>query len=291
MIVLIGASGTIGSELVRLLAEGGYPVRALVHNPQKVPAVAAPGVEVIPFDFEQPSLYAEALRDAERLFLLTPAGPRQVEIETALIQAARRLNARHIVKMSALGARADSPVPFTRWHGRIEQFLEDSDIPYTCLRPHFFMQNFFLYAQSVALDSLVAAPAGSGRIGMIDARDIAAVAAAVLTEKGHEGKAYDLTGPEALSFEDAVRRISAATGRTVTYLDVAPERARERMLDEGMPEWHAEAMLALYEVYRAGRGEAVTSTVAQVAGRRPRSFDEFALDYAEKFKPPGERAE
>lgn len=284
MILITGATGHTGAEVVRLVTAKGARVRALVRNPEKADTIAGGGVETAAGDLDKPETLSRALIGIEKVFLLSTADPRQVELQGNLVIAAKRAGVKHIVKMSALGAALDSPVSFSRWHAQTEAQIEKSGIAYTHLRPHFFMQNILMFAGGVARDGAIRAPVKDGKISLVDTRDIAAVAARVLTEGGHEGKAYDITGPEALSFAEIATKIGAATGKNVTYADAAPGDARRAMLGMGMKDWMVDAMLALYGVFSGGHAAAVTNVVPRVTGAPARSFDLFAKEHAHVFK-------
>jgi len=284
MILITGATGHTGMEVVRQVTSKGARVRALVRDPEKADTIAGGGVETAAGDLEHPATLAKALIGIERVFLLSTADPRQVELQGNLVTAAKRAGVRHIVKMSALGAALDSPVSFGRWHAQTEVQIEKSGIAFTHLRPHFFMQNTLMFAGGIAKDGTMYAPMKEGKISLVDTRDIATVAARALTESGHEGKAYDITGPEALSFSEIARKIGAATGKNVRYVDVSPDDARKAMLGMGMKDWMVDAMMALYGVFSAGRAAAVTNVVPRVTGVPARSFDHFATEHAHIFK-------
>jgi uncharacterized protein YbjT (DUF2867 family) len=190
---------------------------------------------------------------------------------------------RLVVKISAQGAGPDAPVSFGRWHGQTEQRLVDSGLGWAILRPQYFMQNLLAFAPSVADDRVLAVPLGEARIAMVDVRDVAAVAASVLTHAELGGRIYDLTGPDAVSFAHVADRFSSLTGHTVRYVDTPPETARRDMLANGMPEWLADGLCDLYGVLRAGHGAATTSVVRELTGRDARSFDQFARDHAFTF--------
>ena len=283
MILVSGATGLVGGELVRLLREQGEPVRALVRSPAKAPAVEEHGAEVALGDLGRPDSLDSALQGVERVFIMCGSDARQIELEGNLIDAAARAGVGHAVKLSAIGAGLESPVAFARWHAEIEHHLERSGLPYTHLRPNGFMQDMLGNAPAIQEQGVIYAPMGNGRVSYIDARDVSAVAARALTSEGHEGRVYELTGPEALSNHDVAKRISEAIGKEVTYVDVPPEQARQGMLDTGMPEFYVDAILNLFDFYRQGSADGVTGDVEQVTGRPPRSYADFARDYAEAF--------
>lgn len=283
MILVTGATGTTGREVLMQLTARGVRVRAFVRNPDRAVALDGPLVEIVRGDLERPETLSPALKGVDAVFLLSSPDPRQAELQGNLVEAAPRAGIRRLVKMSVLGADPASPASLPRWHGETERQIEASGIPYTHLRPNLFMQALLMHAPSVARDGAIYAPVKDGKVSVVDTRDIAAVAVAALTEDGHEAKAYDITGPEALSYADMAARLSSATGKTVTHVDVAPEEARKGMLAAGMPEWLADALLQLYAIFREGRAAAVTNVVAVVAKKRPRTFDEFAREAAAAF--------
>src|SRR6266540_923692 len=199
VILVTGATGNTGSELVRLLAEAGAPARALVRSPGKAASIERLGLETALGDFERPDTLDAAMAGCDHLFLLSPPNPHQPEQEHDAIDAAKRAGVGHVVALSVLGSSPDASVPFGRWHGEIDRHLVESGLPYTLLLPSGFMQNFLASAQTVAEQGALYGMTGDSRTSYVDVRDVAAVAARVLTSPSHEGKAYALTGPEALS--------------------------------------------------------------------------------------------
>jgi len=284
MILVTGATGNTGMEVVKQLRARGAKVRALVRNPDKAPTIAGGGVETAEGDLDKPETLAPALKGIEKVFLLSAADERQVEMQGNLVHAAKAVGVKHIVKMSSLGAALNSPVSLGRWHAQTEAQIEKSGIPFTHLRPHFFMQNMLMFAGSIAGERAFHAPMKEGKISLVDTRDIAAVAAAVLTTPGHEGKAYEVTGPEALSFSDLASKIGAATNRNVKYVNVSSDAAREAMRAMGMHQWMADALVSMYVIFAAGQASGVSEIVPRVTGRPGRTFDEFAKEHAHIFK-------
>ncbi len=283
MIVVTGSTGNVGNPLIKELAALGVPTRALVHTPEKLAAVELEGVEAMVCDFGTPETLDAALEGAERAFLLTPADLRQPEWEKNFVQAAQRAGVGHVVKQSVQGADADSPVRIARIHDECERLLEGSRMACTFIRPNLFMQTTLAFAAQVAADGRFYAPLAEAKTSMIDARDVAAVAARALTEEGHEGKVHELTGAEAISHREIAEKLSGVLGRPVEHVEVSFEDARGGMLDMGMPEWLADALLELFEVRQAGYTAGVTNTVVEITGREPRGYEEFARDYKEAF--------
>ncbi len=283
MILITGATGHIGHELVHLLRDRGAEFRVLIPGEAGAAELEQAGVEVVSSDFDDVKRLAGAMKKVERLFLASPPDPEQATRQSLLVKAAQKAHVSHVVKLSSQGAASDAPCRIARWHAQTEQQIEGSGLDFTFLRPHYVMQNMLMFEHVITIENAFYAPMGHGRVSMIDARDIAAVAAAVLLGSGDTGRAYEITGPEALSFEDVANKLSAIRKRQVTYVDIPPERAREGMLRAGTPDWLADAILELYADYRDGAGDQVTNVVERLTDQRPRSFDEFAVDYAEHF--------
>lgn len=284
MILLTGATGTTGREVVRELAAAGTKqVRALVRNAEKAGFIREAGFEVVEGDFDRPETLDAALVGVERALLLTAPDPRTFEHQRVFVETARRAGTRHVVKLSGIGADANGPEGFGKWHGQAEQLLKTSGLAWTMLQPNTFMQNLLGQARAVADEGVIYQPVGDARASFVDARDIAAVAARVLVGEGHEGKSYVVTGPEALSYGEVAEKLSAATGRPVKYVSITPEQFRAGALAAGLPEWLADALGVLNEDFAAGKWSQVTNVVREVGGREPTTFDEFARGHAGAF--------
>ncbi len=283
MILITGATGTTGTEVVKQLAGKGASVRALARSPEKAAHLSADNVKIAKGDLSDPASLDAALEGVERVFINSSADPQMGMLQGNMINAAKRAGVQHLVKMSALGTSPDSPIGLARWHAEIEKMASRSGLTCTFLHPTFFMQNLLMYANSIKAEGVFYATNRDGKGAMVDARDIAAVAAAVLTEDGHGGQTYPITGPEALSYSDAAAILSEALGKPVRYIDVPPETAAHQMLDTGMPKWFVDDILKLSEVFAGGHAAEVVTTVRDVAKVDPRTFVQFAQDYASAF--------
>jgi uncharacterized protein YbjT (DUF2867 family) len=281
--LVTGATGNVGSGVVRELQGRGVSVRAFVRDPDKAAAMLGDGVELVSGDFSNPESTRRALEGVEGVFLACANDPRQVEYETGVIDAARQAGVRRIVKLSALGAEIGSPVAFWDWHGRIEEHLLTSGIPAVVLRPTFSMTNLLGSADAVRHAGSLFAPANGARVAMIDPRDIAEVAAVALAEDTHDAKAYTLTGPEAIIFERVAEELSAAAGRRVEFVAVPDEAARQGMIEQGVPEFVAGEIVKVFGFLRRGDQDRTTDTVRALTGREPRGLAEFARDHAGLF--------
>ena len=282
MILVTGATGKVGQEVVRQLAAAGVPARALVRDPVAASHIRIPGIEIVVGDLARPETLGAAFAGVDRLFLLTPAAPDQVELQANALTAGLRAGIQRIVKVSVAGG-PDAGTQIGRWHWATEKQIEASGIDFTFLRPTLYMQQMYAYAPSIAARSTFSAPMGTGEIALVDARDVAAVAVCALTEDGHLHHIYDLTGPEALSYDALADAISQAIGKKVTYVHVPPEYAKKQMLADGVARWLADDMIILTTSFREGYGAGVTNTVAEVTKSKPRTFRQFAKEHARVF--------
>ena len=285
MILVTGATGQNGSELVRRLSAQDVPVRALVRSSAKARSLSSlPGVEIVEGDMARPEMLATALEGVDRAMLISSTAPDMVEVQSAFIDAARKAGVRHVVKLSGIIPDLDSPFRFARMHGEIEQRLEASGMAFTHLRAGEFMPSYFRQVPSIVGRGILALPMEDARIASIHIGDIAEVAAAVLTTPGHDGKTYPLTGPEALSMDEVAEKLSAVTGKTIRYVNVDPEEAKQAQLARGLPPYLVDGLVELFAERRKGKESEVWQTIETVFGWRPTSFDEFARQNAAIFR-------
>jgi uncharacterized protein YbjT (DUF2867 family) len=236
-ILITGATGDVGSAVLDILSSTDANLRALVHDEPKAQSLRDRGVEAILGDFLDPESLAPALEGVGTVLLITPIHPEQVRQAANVIEAARDSdNDPRIVRLSVAQASHEAPTKNSRQHAQIEEELISSGLPYTLLRPTTFMQNTLATARAVASEGRIYQPFKDGKLGMIDARDMGKVAAKVLTEEGHEGKTYTLTGPAAISFHDIAEMLSDVLGKKVDYIPISLEKAREAMLGMGLSE-------------------------------------------------------
>jgi uncharacterized protein YbjT (DUF2867 family) len=283
MILITGATGRVGGATLKELSRRGVSMRALVRNAAKAALVAGPQVETVIGDLAQPRSLEAALDGVTAALLVSPLDPHQVELQGNFIDAAKRAGRVHVVKISGLGTALDSSVRSGRWHAQTEEYLEDSGLPFTHLRPPFFMQNLLRFAPTVRASGEFTGSLNQGKVAMIDVDDIAAVAASALTTEAHTGKAYTLTGPEALSYTDVAERLSRILGRTITYRDVPLAVMRERLLASGMPAWHIDVQVDFSTALSAGHASAVTNAVEAVTGRPARTLEQFIREHVALF--------
>lgn len=285
MILVTGATGTNGVEIVKLLSRSGVRCRALVRNPEKISTLSdLPGVEVVQGDLSRPESLPPALDGVDRALLYSSIAPDLAELQGNFVRAAKKAGVRHIVKFSGIDADPHCEWRFLRWHGIAEQDLEESGLAFTHLQPNQFMQVYLRFQVTIASQGKFYAASKDSRVSPVDVRDIAAVAVAALTGTGHEGKKYVITGPEALTYFDVADKLSAAICKKVSYVDVPLEAAKQAILDTGAPAWFAEGQAEQFRFRWQGNQSRVTSTIADVAGKKPTSFEDFAREYASYFR-------
>ncbi len=280
MILVTGATGSNGTEIIKRLVGKNIQVRAMVRDRANI---AIPNVEVVEADFDRPETLQSALAGVKSAFLLTNSSENAAAQQIAFIDAAKQSGVEHIVKLSQFKADANSPGRFLRYHAAVEAVLQASGIAYTFLRPNLFMQGLLNFRSIIASQNAFYAAAGNAKVSLVDVRDIAEVAIAALTEAGHEGKTYDLTGSQALTHAEMAEQLSTALGRKITFIDVAPEAMHEALLGVGFPLWQADGLIEEYAHYRRNEAAEVTSGVYDAISQNPRSFESFARDYAEIF--------
>jgi uncharacterized protein YbjT (DUF2867 family) len=284
MILITGATGTIGRALLDQLATTDAPLRAMTRHPERADLPA--GVEVVGADLGDPASLDGAVEGIGKVFLLS-GGPDGPAHDANLASAAARAGVAHIVKLSALTVgdeNADDPI--TAWHRAGEHAVRESGVPWTFLRPTAFMSNALAWAETITSHDTVYAPYGNGRTATIDPRDIAAAAAAVLTREGHTERAYPLTGPQALSPHDQVTVLADVLGRPIRYVDAPPETVRTAMTDGGMPEVLADAVLALMATALQPASAVVEPTIAALTGHPARTFTTWTHDHLATFTAP-----
>jgi len=285
MILVTGAAGLNGSALVRTLSAKGIAVRALVRNAAKAaPLAALPNVEIVVADMARPETLPAALAGIDRAMLNSSADPAMLEVQSSFIAAAAKAGVKHVVKLSGIMPELDSPFRFARMHGEIEKRLEASGMAFTHLRAGEFMPTYFRQVPSIVAKGALFLPMEDQRIASIDVGDLAEISALVLTRPGHEGKIYPLTGPEALTMTEVAERLSAATGKIIKYINVAPEDAKKAQLAAGLPPYLADAIAELFAERRKGKESQVSPVAEGLLGRRPTSFAEFAKRNAAIFR-------
>jgi len=279
-VLVTGATGNTGSGLVPALRSAGVEVRALVRDEAKAQPLEDLGAEIVVGDLDQPQTIEAAVVGVDKIYLLTWNGPTQEQQVQNFLDVAKRAGNPHIIRHSMWGSEKSRIV---KQGDRPEEAVKASGLPWTVLRPTFFMQNTMMAAQTISSDGVIYWDTAEGRISMIDVRDIVDSAVAVLTGTGHEGKDYIITGPEAISFQDVADTFSDVLGKEVSYVNVPHEAAFQSMVSMGMPEWIAEGYGELMEGFSEGFASRPTDNVAALTGHPARSFAQFAGDFAHYF--------
>ena len=284
MILVTGATGNVGAAVVAELTAKREPVRAFVRDEKRAREFLGASVELARGDFEDTASIARALDGVDAVFLSSADQPNKVAHETAVIEAARAAGIHKIVKASTIGAEAGSPIPPFDWHGQIEDNLRASAIPSVVLHSYFYMTNLLASAEPVRQTGKLFAPLGEARIAMIDPRDTGAVGAAALVTDSYDGKILDLSGPESVTYEQIANELSSAAGRTVEFVNIPDEAARQTFVQMGLPGWLLAHFDHLFPLLRSGVVAQPTDTVRAVTGREPRSFATWARDHAAAFR-------
>ncbi len=284
MTVLIsGATGTTGSEVLRRLQAAGVPVRAMTRSTESAERLRASGAEVVVADLADSSSLAPAVQGIDAVYVANPSTPQIAEHEGNLARAAVAAGVGHLVKLSVIGAADDAPLEFGRLHAESERAIADSGIAWTMLRPNGFMQNTLAWAAQIA-GGTIHGPVMDARWAIVDVRDIGAVAATALSDPAaHAGRSYTLTGPEASSPREQVAILSELLGREIAVQELSIEQAQQAMLGAGVPAWTVERLGELWRLYADGLAESVSPDVERVSGSAPRSYRDFAADHLAAF--------
>src|SRR5829696_2912556 len=284
-VLITGATGNVGSAVLDNSRTTDLSLRALVHDESKARTMRERGVEAFVGDFLEPESLAPALEGVGTLLLITPHHPEQVAQATNIIQVARDSgNDPRIVRLSVAQASHEAPTKNCRQHAQIEEELISSGLPYTLLRPTTFMQNTLATARTVSSEGRIYQPFKDGKLGMIDVRDIGEVAAKVLTEEGHEGKTYTLTGLAAISLYNVAETLSEVLGKEVSYISISLERAKEAMLNMGLSEWRADVLIEYAKAHSEGYSNFTTKDVEQLTGYPATPYKKFATDFERVFR-------
>ncbi|MCL4560678.1 MAG: SDR family oxidoreductase [Chloroflexi bacterium] len=278
MILITGASGTVGRELAQQLLETGRPIRVLTRDAQKLSTLKG-RVDIAEGDLSQPETLYAALRGIDRLFLVTSS----TQQDAYVLQAGKEAGVRHIVKLSTFEAVDPKMAEHVQWHREREELIRFSGLAWTFLRPTMFMSAALDWAKTIREEGVFYFPGGEGRVPAIDPWDIAAVAAVALTKPGHEGQAYALTGPQNLSFGEMAQVLTRVLEKPIRYENISDETAVEGMRKAGLPEYVVEGLVGTFAVLRSGRLSYTTNDVARITGRTPRTFEAWCRVHKTAF--------
>jgi uncharacterized protein YbjT (DUF2867 family) len=274
-----GATGRIGGLVARELARQGLRPRALVRNPTRAESSLPPGVVPISGDLDEPASLGPAVDGVDALLVVSPVHPRQRTLQGNLVRAAAASGRPLVVKISGLATALDSFVDSGRWHAETEQDIRDLGLPHTFLRPRYFMQNLDLQLAAARSEGVLRAGDGGGRIAMVDAVDVAAVATRLLTGAADfRDEVLDLTGPEALSYAEVASQLGKALGRAVRFEPQQPASLRALFERVGMPDWHIEILLQFDRAFADGLAASPSNAVERVLVRPPRSLSAHLED-------------
>ena len=276
MILVTGANGTTGSEIARQLAAARRPVRLLLRSRESAANLPKAGVEIAVGSFADLPALDAAMKGVEAVFLISFEDPEQLALQANVIEAARRAGVRIIARLSAASADPESPDPLVSNHGKGDRQLARSGLGHVLIRPQWFNQNFLTYCPG----GIIRLPAGEARLPFVDVRDIAAVTIKALSEPGHDGQAYVLTGPEALNHAEVAGMLCKATGKRFVYEDIPPETYRRELIAKGASNYYADLILNLFARMRQRGTAEVHDDIHKVLGRPAITFSEFARDFA-----------
>ncbi len=280
MICVTGASGTLGSEVARQLDSAEAPFRSAYFSDRKAEAARAKGIEAVIIDYNRPETLRAAFQGCDRLFLLGPNVLNQTALEKNAVEAAKAVGVGHIVKQSVMGATEEA-FSLAKVHRPVEKAIETSGLAWTFLRPNSFMQNAVTFmGGTIRAESTFYSATEQAKVSHVDVRDIAAVAVKALTEPGHEGKAYTLTGPEAFTYDQLARELTKVLGRPINHVNLPPSDLKQGMLAEGMPEALADRMLDLERYLRENRASRITNDIKEVTGRDAGKISQFVSEAA-----------
>jgi uncharacterized protein YbjT (DUF2867 family) len=285
MILVTGASGTVGRPVLQEVVKTGKPVKAMYHSAEDARSAPA-GVATVIADFADKASLAKALQGIDTVYLVCSPIPQLVKLESNVIDACKQAGVGYLVLSSALGA-GDYPKSFPSWHRQVEDKLRASGLGYAILRPNTFMENIVTYnAPSIRAQGAFYSAMGDARISFIDVRDIAAATAKILTEPAaHAGKIYELNGPQAFNYTEVAALISKAAGRPVQFVNIPEEAQRKAMLDLGMPEWQVNALLDLQRYYTVEKkGAEITQVLEQILGRPAIRMEQYVNQNKDAFR-------
>lgn len=283
MIVVTGATSTVGQLLVRTLHARGSDARALVRSKARARELLGPTVPLEQGDLTDADSLVLAFRGVEAVFILMPLTPRLVQETRNVVQAARRAGVTRVVKLSGLGAGPHATHVATRLHGEADALLAGSGLEVTLLRSNVQLQSLRLHAARVRRTGAVFSPLGSAKVSFVDARDVAEVAAAVLGDARHAGRCYDLTGPQALSYGELADILGTVLACRIRYVRVPLVAVRLALQAAGRDPWRAAALTDLFAALRRGEGAVVSPDVSAVLGRQPCTFAQFVREGTPSF--------
>jgi uncharacterized protein YbjT (DUF2867 family) len=282
-ILLTGATGTVGTQLAIKLNTLQIPFRALVRNKENELLKSLQYAEVVTGDLSNEHSVSMALQGIEKVFLLTNSSEQAEQLQLNFVNTAHKAGVQHIVKLSQLAAKEQSPVRFLHYHAKVENRIKEMNFTYTFLRPNLYMQGLLALKDYIKNDGKFYAAVGDAGVSLVDVRDIAAVAASTLTEAGHENRIYNITGKESLTHYQLAGIFSTVLGKQVTFIDVSPEQMEAALQSAGFSECQLGGLIEDYAHYARGEAAQVYNTVKEVTGIPAISFEQFVSDHKALF--------
>ena len=284
MILLTGATGKTGSATAKALNEKGITFRALIRNEEKRGDIESLGGEVVIGSIENKEAVDQSMGDVETALILLPNSENQLSLEKQLVDSAKQAGAKRVVKMSSIEATPDATSPIPKLHLESEEYIKQSGLSWTMIKPNFYMQNLLASAGTIKDQGKIFLPMGEGKTGMIDTTDVGKVLAKVLSEDGHESMNHEITGPEILSFNEVAEIFSKGLDKQVDYVDVPLAAYKETLGQFLTNQWHLDAVIDLFKGIADGGIEEKTDTYSELMGESPKSLSEFISENSFIFK-------
>ena len=284
MILLTGATGKTGSATAKALNEKGITFRALIRNEEKRGDIESLGGEVVIGSIENKEAVDQSMVDVETALILLPNSENQLSLEKQLVDSAKQAGAKRVVKMSSIEATPDATSPIPKLHLESEEYIKQSGLNWTMIKPNFYMQNLLASAGTIKDQGKIFLPMGEGKTGMIDTTDVGKVLAKVLSEDGHESMNHEITGPEILSFNEVAEIFSKGLDKQVDYVDVPLGAYKETLGQFLTNQWHLDAVIDLFKGIADGGIEEKTDTYSELMGESPKSLSEFISENSFIFK-------
>ena len=284
MILITGATGKTGSATAKSLGEKGERFRALIRNEEKKEGLVSLGGEVVIGSIENTEVVNQSMQGVKTVLVLLPNSESQLALEKQLVDSAKQAGVERIVKMSSIEATPDATSPIPKLHLESEEYIKQSGLAWTMIKPNFYMQNLLASAGTIKEQGKIFLPMGEGKTGMIDTTDVGKVLAKVLSEDGHESMNHEITGPEILSFYEVAEIFSQALGKQVDYVDVPMDAYKETLGQFLTNQWHLDAVIDLFNGIAEGGIEDKTDTFNELMGETPKSLSQFLAENSFIFK-------
>ena len=284
MILITGATGKTGSATAKSLGEKGERFRALIRNEEKKEGLESIGGEVVIGSIENTDVVNQSMQGVKTVLVLLPNSESQLALEKQLVDSAKQAGVERIVKMSSIEATPDATSPIPKLHLESEEYIKQSGLAWTMIKPNFYMQNLLASAGTIKDQGKIFLPMGEGKTGMIDTTDVGTVIAKVLSEDGHESMNHEITGPEILSFYEVAEIFSKALGKQVDYVDVPMDAYKETLGQFLTNQWHLDAVIDLFKGIAEGGIEDKTNTFNELMGETPKSLSQFLAENSFIFK-------